>query len=184
MGSEMCIRDSYEGAPPFIHLLLPFHFDIPLHWGIKHPQAQGSLLPLMSNKAILCHICGWSHGSLHVYSSVGGPVSGSLRESGQLTLLLPPWGCKTPQLLQSLLQLLPQGLCSQSNGWLQSSASLFVRLWQSLSGDSHTRLLSANTSWHPQQCLGLVTVYGMDLQVGQSLDGLSFRLCSTLYIFH
>jgi hypothetical protein len=56
---------------------------IPLHWGIS-PQAQGLLLLLMSNKAILCHICGQRHGSLHVYSLVGGSVPGS----GWLTLLL------------------------------------------------------------------------------------------------
>ena len=69
---------------------------------------------------------------------------------------------------------------AQSNGWLQASASVFVRFWQSLSGDSYIRLLSVCTSWHPQQCLYLVTVYGMDPQVGKSLDGLSFSLCSTL----
>jgi hypothetical protein len=39
---------------------------------------------------------------------------------------------------------------AQSNGWLWSSASVFVRLWQSLSGDSYIRLLSACISWHPQ----------------------------------
>ena len=31
---------------------------ISLHWGIEHPQAWGPLLTLVSNKAILCHICG------------------------------------------------------------------------------------------------------------------------------
>ena len=31
----------------------------------------------MSHKAILCYICSWSHGSLHVYSLVGGLVPGS-----------------------------------------------------------------------------------------------------------
>ena len=31
----------------------------------------------MSNKAILCHICSQSHGSLHVYSLVSGPALGS-----------------------------------------------------------------------------------------------------------
>jgi hypothetical protein len=31
---------------------------------------------------------------------------------------------------------------AQSNGWFQSSSSVFVRLWQSLSGDSHIRLPS------------------------------------------
>ena len=32
----------------------------------------------------------------------------------------------------------------------QASASVFVRLWQSLSGNSHIRLPSAGTTWHPQ----------------------------------
>jgi hypothetical protein len=36
-----------------------------------------------------------------------------------LTLLLPPWGCKSPHLFQALLQLLhPSGTPAQSNGWL------------------------------------------------------------------
>jgi hypothetical protein len=50
---------------------------IPLQWGIKSLQDQGPLLPLMPNKAVLCYICGWSHGFLHVHSSVGGLVPGS-----------------------------------------------------------------------------------------------------------
>jgi hypothetical protein len=33
--------------------------------------------------------------------------------------------------------------------WLQASASVFVRLWQSLSEDSYIMLLSASTFWHP-----------------------------------
>jgi hypothetical protein len=68
------------------------------------------------------------------------------------------------------------------NGWLQASTSVFVKHWQSLSGDSYTRLLSASTCWHPQQCLGLVTEYGMHLQVWQFLAGLSFSPCSTLFL--
>jgi hypothetical protein len=59
--------------------------------------------------AILCHICGQCHGSLHVYSLVSSPVPGSSGESGQLTLLLPIWSWKPPQPLQSLLQLLHRG---------------------------------------------------------------------------
>jgi hypothetical protein len=39
---------------------------IPLHWSIEPSQDQGPLLPLMTDKAILCYICGWSHRSLHV----------------------------------------------------------------------------------------------------------------------
>ena len=42
-------------------------------------------------------------------------------------------------------------------------------------------LFSVSTFWYQQQCLGLVTTYRMDFQVGQSLDGLSVGLCSTLF---
>jgi hypothetical protein len=54
------------------HPLLPPHSWIPLHWGIEPSQDQGPLLPLMPDKAILCYICDWNPGSLHVYSLVGG----------------------------------------------------------------------------------------------------------------
>jgi hypothetical protein len=64
----------YEGTPPPTYPLLPSHPGIPLHWGIKHPQAQGRLLSLISNKAILCHICSQSHGFLRVSSLVDAPV--------------------------------------------------------------------------------------------------------------
>jgi hypothetical protein len=37
-----------------------------------------------------------------------------------------------------------------------------------------------STCWHPQKCLDLIIVYGMDPQVRQSLDGHSFSLSSTL----
>jgi hypothetical protein len=43
-----------------------------------HPPTLG---PLMSNKDIFCHICSRSHGSLHVYSLVGGPVPKSSKGS-------------------------------------------------------------------------------------------------------
>jgi hypothetical protein len=48
-------------APPPIHPLPPSSPGIPLHWGIESSQAQGPLLPLMFNKANICHICGRSH---------------------------------------------------------------------------------------------------------------------------
>ena len=68
--------------------------------------------------------------------------------------------------------------------WLTASICLYLsgsgRASQEI--DSHIRLPSASTSWHPQLCQGLVTVYGMDPQLGQSLDGLSFGLCSTLFL--
>ena len=134
----------YEGAPP------PHCASIPLCWVIKPPQDQGPLLPLMPGKVILCYICIWSHGSLHVYSLVGGLVPGSTGGggSGWLILLFFLWGCKLLQLLQSFPSLLDWGPCTQSDGWLWTSTSELFRLWQSLSGVSHTRLLPASHSCH------------------------------------
>jgi len=43
--------------------LLPQCPSIPLHGVIESPQDKGAALPLMPDKAILCYICGWSHGS-------------------------------------------------------------------------------------------------------------------------
>jgi len=72
------------------------------------------------------------------------------------------------------------GPCVLSNGWLWASTSVFVRHWQSLSQDSYISLLPTSSCWHPQCCLVLVVVYGMNPQVGQSLDGHFFSLCSEL----
>jgi hypothetical protein len=83
---------------PFRHFCPP----ISLHWAIEPSQDRGPLLPLMPNKAILCYIYGWSHGTLHVYSLVGGLVPGSSGGSGWLILFF-LWGCKPLQLLQSFL---------------------------------------------------------------------------------
>ena len=52
----------YEDVPQPIHPLPPPHPCIPLHWVIELSQDQGSLLLMMSNKAILCYLCSWSHG--------------------------------------------------------------------------------------------------------------------------
>jgi hypothetical protein len=79
-------------------LLLPGP-GIPLYWGIEPSQDQGPLLSLMTNKAILCYICSWSYGSLHVYSLVGGLVPGSSGGTGWFILLFLLWGCKLLQLL-------------------------------------------------------------------------------------
>ena len=48
------------------HSLPSPHPGIPLIGSIEHSQGQGPFLSLMPNKAILCYICSWSHGSLHV----------------------------------------------------------------------------------------------------------------------
>ena len=73
-------KPPYPTPPPCLlthSLLLPYP-GIPLHWGIEPSQNQGTVLSLMSYKAILCYICGWSHGSLNVYSLVGGLTPGDL----------------------------------------------------------------------------------------------------------
>ena len=89
------------GAPSPIHPH-PLHCpSIPLHCGVKPSQDQWSLLPLMPVKSILCYICSWSYGSLHVHSLVGGIVPGSSGESGCLIFFFFLWGCKSLQLLQS-----------------------------------------------------------------------------------
>ena len=95
---------TFQMLSPFPVSLLPSPHPnpIPLRWGIMPPQDKGPPLPLMSDKAILCYICIWSPGSLHVYSLVGGLVSGSSGWPSLLTLFF-LWGCKPLQLLQSFL---------------------------------------------------------------------------------
>ena len=88
----------YSIFPPS-HPLQPLCHGIFLHWGIKPYENQGPFLPLMSDMTILCYMCTWSHGSLHVYSLVSSLIPGSFGGSGWLTLLFPLWGCKPLQLL-------------------------------------------------------------------------------------
>jgi len=76
---------------------------IPPHWGNELSQDQGLLLLSMTENANLFYICGWSHGTLHVYSFVVCLVSGSSGVVGWLILLLFLWGCNPLQLLQSIL---------------------------------------------------------------------------------
>jgi hypothetical protein len=88
----------YEDPPLPTDLLPPHCPRILLCWGIKSPQDQGPLLPLMPKKAILCYIKSWNQGSLHVYSLVGGLVPGSSGGSSWLILLFFLWGYKTQDL--------------------------------------------------------------------------------------
>jgi hypothetical protein len=138
----------YEGAPThscLTALAFPYTGESRLHWTKGVPP-----YPLMPDKAIVCYISSWSHESLHVYSLLGGLVPESSGESGWLIMFFFLWGCKHLQLLQSFPLLLHCGLLAQSNGWLQASTSVLVRFWHSLSGNSHTRLLSASASWQQQ----------------------------------
>jgi hypothetical protein len=102
------------------------HPGIILHWVIEPSHDQGPLLPLMSNKAILCYIGGWSHGSLHVYYLVGGLVPVSSWGSGWLILLFFLWGCKPDHLLQSLLGLTPPLGFPCLDRWLVASTYIYI----------------------------------------------------------
>jgi hypothetical protein len=50
-----------EGVPPPTPASPPWHSPTLGHWTFTGP-----FLPLMPDKAILCYMHGWSHGSLHV----------------------------------------------------------------------------------------------------------------------
>jgi hypothetical protein len=78
------------------------HF--PLQRGIKPPQDQEPLFPLLSGKTILCLLCLWIHGSLPVYFLVDGLVPGSTEFSSQQMLLF-LWCCNPPLPLQSVHEL-------------------------------------------------------------------------------
>ena len=80
--------ETYYYSPPipasmrmFPHLPTHSHLptlEFPYTEASSQPsEDQGSLLPLMPNKTILCYMCSWSLGSLHVYSLVSGLVPGS-----------------------------------------------------------------------------------------------------------
>ena len=91
---------------------------IPLHRGIEPSQDQRPLLSLMYHKAIHCCICGWSHGSLHVYSLAGGLFSGSSGGYWLVHIAVPPMGLQTLSAPWVLSLAPPLETCAQSIGWL------------------------------------------------------------------
>jgi hypothetical protein len=103
-----CPLSWFPPLQPPTHPIPPHCSSIPLHWGIKPPQDTGPPLPLMPDKSIICYICTWSHGSLHVHSLVGGLVPGSFGGSGWLILLF--MGLQSPSAPSVLPLALPQGL--------------------------------------------------------------------------
>jgi hypothetical protein len=85
-----------EDVLPTTYPLLPPRPGIPLHWGTKPWHDQGPFLPLMHDKAIHCYINSWSHGSLHVYSLIGGLVPGSSGVGFWLVDIVLPIRLQTP----------------------------------------------------------------------------------------
>jgi hypothetical protein len=139
-----------ERPPPFIHPFLPHHPGILLLWGIEPLQEEGPPIPLIPDKAALCYVCSWSHGTLHVYSLVGGLISGSFGGG----CLVGWYCCSSYTVADPFSSFSPSPNSSivvsrdQSDGWLWISTSVLVKLWQCLWEYSYTRLLSASTSWH------------------------------------
>jgi hypothetical protein len=100
---------------PFLKALLlwvclpthtPFYYHLtvlafPQEGALSIYRAKGSPLQLMPDKDILCYICDYIHGSLRVYSLIGGLVPGSSGYSGWLILFF-LCGCEPLQLLQYL----------------------------------------------------------------------------------
>jgi hypothetical protein len=136
----------YEGAPPPTHPLPSSHPSIPLHWGIKHPQDQRPLLPLLSNKAILCHICCQPHRSLHVNSLVGGPVPGSSREVWPVDTVAPSMGLQTSSAPSVPSPTPPSGIPTFS---LMAGCE-HLPLYLSVSGRASLRRQTYQASQHPQ----------------------------------
>jgi hypothetical protein len=93
------------------------------HWSLTKPSSA---------------IYEWSHGSLHVYSLVGNLDPES---SGCLIFLFFQWGCKHLSAPLVLSINLPLGTPWSVQKMVWASASVYARLWQSLSGDSYIRLL-------------------------------------------
>jgi len=85
-----------EDAPTPTHPLPPQCPGIPLHWGNESSQDQGLFLLLILDNAILCYICSWSHGSLHVYSLVGGLVPRSSGGAWLVDIVVLPVKLKFP----------------------------------------------------------------------------------------
>jgi hypothetical protein len=109
----------YKGAPPPTHPLLSSHPGILLHWGIKPPQDQRLLLPLICNNAT--YVAGAMDPTLCTFwLLVQSP--GALEGSGLLTLLL------LPQLEQSRLLWRRESMISYL-----SREDFWVCLWGSVS---------------------------------------------------
>jgi hypothetical protein len=78
----------------------------------------------MSDKAILCCICGWSHRSLHVYSLVGLQSLGVLGV-WLVDIVVPPMRLQTPS-APSVLSLTPPLGTPCSVQWLAASIQLYL----------------------------------------------------------
>jgi hypothetical protein len=141
----------YEGTHSHTHPLLPQCPNVHLSWVNKRPQDQEAPLPIMSDKAMPCYISSWSQfPPIPLYSLFGCLVSGDL---GSLV----DWYCYSYGVANPFSYYSPcpyfsirVPMFSPMFGCVHLHLCWSVRLWQSLSGDTCTRLLSVSTSWHQQ----------------------------------
>jgi hypothetical protein len=150
---------------------------ITLYWCIQPLQDQGPLLSLMSDKAILCDICSWSHGVPPCVLFGWWFSSWELWRYWLVHTVVPPMGLHIPS-APWVLSLSPSlgTLCSIQ--WL--AVSIHFCICQVLAESLRTQLYQAPVSKHLLASTIVSVFDGMDLQVGQSLDGLSFSLCYIL----
>ena len=99
----------------------------------------------MSNKTMLCHICGQSHGSLHEYSLVGGPVPESSQGIWPVDTVAPSMGLQTPSAPSVLSPTPPSGTPCLVQ-WL--AASIHLCICQTLADPLQRHLYQAPVSKH------------------------------------
>jgi hypothetical protein len=117
---------------------------------------------LMPDKAILCYICSWSHGSLHVYSLVGDLVPGSSGEVWLVDIVVLPMGLQTPS-APSVFSLTPLLGSPCSTQWTIGSICLCI--CQALAEPLRRQLYQAPVSKH-FLAFTIVTGFGGWLYMG------------------
>jgi len=107
--------------------------DLSSHWCPTKPSSATYVARAMGRSMCTCWFVVQSPGALEPVDTVASSMGLQTPIAPSVPSLSPP--SVTPELSPMIGCKLPP---------------LFVRLWQSDLGDSHIRLLSANTSWHPQ----------------------------------
>jgi hypothetical protein len=133
-------------ANPPTHTSLSWQFPTLGHRAFSWPRASP---PIDVQQAILYYICSLSNGSLHVYPGCWfSPWE--LWGYCLVHIVVLTMGLQTPSAPWVLSLAPPSGTLCLVQWLAESIHSVFVRHWQSLSGDSYIRLLSASSYCHPQ----------------------------------
>jgi hypothetical protein len=162
-----------------VHQPTQFHWNPP-HRGIEPSQDQGSLLPLITNLAILWYRCCWSSETLSVYSLVGGLVPWTSWGNWLVHIVVPPMELQTP-LAPWVLSLDPPlgTLCSVQ--WLTESIHLYLSgigrasCETAISGSSQQALVDIHNSvWVWWLYIGWIPKWGSLCMVFSSVSAPHF----------